>query len=85
MLMNVRAIPARMEELVAMKSTHTTAHVWLDIQVQTVKVVCRFLVINLGASSVLSVCHAFHEEGNYNLDWVLRQINYRNTLFSYPS
>ena len=42
MLMNVRAIPARMEELVAMKSTPTTAHVWLDIQVQTVKVVCRF-------------------------------------------
>ena len=40
--MNVRAIPVRMEELVAMKSTPTTAPVWLDIQVQTVKVVCSF-------------------------------------------
>ena len=32
-------------------------------------------VINLRASSVLSVCHTFHGEGYYNLYWVLRQIN----------
>ena len=40
MLMNVIAIPVRMEELVMTKSTPTTAPVWQDIQGQTVKVVC---------------------------------------------
>ena len=42
MLMNVIAIPVRMEELVTTKSTRTTAPVWQDIQGQTVKVVCSF-------------------------------------------
>ena len=54
MLMNVTAIPVRMEELVAMDSTLMTAHVWLDIQVQTVKVVSIFLN-NLVISPDISV------------------------------
>ena len=55
MLMNVIAIPVRMEELVTTKSTPTTAPVWQDIQGQTVKVVCSFHLTICGTSPAISV------------------------------